>query len=234
MYSGDAAGRTYRWLAESHPAVDLVVIFGSHRGPRGPNTVFTAQGWSTPLGPLATAQAVARDVLAELGAPWSLQEEPVDPRQPDNAVELHLPFARYFFPEAELLMLGVEASARAEELGRQVGAIVERHGRRAVYIASTDLTHYGPNYRFEPHGPGSHGVDWVRNHNDRAFIERVLAWDAQGAVAHANEHQSACGPGAVAACLGALQQGHPKLVDHYLSCDVRPSSSFVGYAGILL
>jgi AmmeMemoRadiSam system protein B len=62
----------------------------------------------------------------------------------------------------------------------------------------------------------------------------VLAWDVMGALDHAGREQSACCPGAVAACMSALGQGSPKLVDHYLSYDVRPASSFVGYAGILL
>ena len=209
-----------------------------------PNTIFLAKGWETPLGPVLNAAALAEVVQRRVREPIGgrggveLTEEPVAPRHPDNAVELHMPFVRHFFPRAEMLMVGVEASARALELGQQVGEAVREAGRDAVFIGSTDLTHYGPNYRYEPHGPGQHGVDWVRTVNDRGFLDRVLAADAAGAVTHAKDNASACCPGAVAACMSAAQavQGplHPRLVDHYLSCDVRPASSFVGYAGIVL
>jgi AmmeMemoRadiSam system protein B len=231
-FSGDAAGRTYPWLAASHSEAELVVMFGSHRGPRGPNTVFRQQGWDTPLGPLETPESLADRVAEDLG----LGEEPAAPAHPDNAVELHLPFVRFFFPHAEMLMLAVAAGESALEIGARVGALVK--DRDAVFVGSTDLTHYGPNYGFEPVGRGEAAVDWVRTINDRGFIDAVLAGDAAHVVHHGTAHQSACCSGAVAAAMEAVRayQGEtdPRLVDHYLSYDVRPDASFVGYAGLVL
>lgn len=234
LFSGDLAAQSMRWLAEGRTdsgAVDLAVVFGAHRGPTGPSTVLGADGWETPLGPLINATDLAGQIAEAAG----LAEEPVEPRHPDNAAELHMPFVRHFFPGAQLLMLGVEASPRAIEIGEKVADVVRAAGRTAVYIGSTDLTHYGPNYRFEPHGTGEHAVNWVRGQNDRQFIDHVLAREAELALEHAEANHSACCAGAVAACLAAVGgQTAPRLVGHYLSCDVRPSSSFVGYAGIVL
>lgn len=231
-FSGDAAGRTYPWLAAAHGDADLVVMFGSHRGPHGPNSVFVEEGWQTPVGSLATPVELARRVAAEL----TLEEEPVDPVHPDNAVELHLPFVRHFFPRAEMLMLGVEAGPTALEIGERVGALVGE--RNAVFVGSTDLTHYGPNYGFEPAGSGDRGVDWVRQENDRGFIDAVLAGDASAVIDHGTRNQSACCAGAVGATMTAVEayggRAAPRLVDHYLSYDVRPGASFVGYAGLVL
>lgn len=233
-YSGDAAGRAYRWLSAARPDPDLVVLFGSHRGPNGPNTVFVADGWQTPLGTLQTAAPLAGQVRAALG----LDEEPVAPARPDNAVELHLPFVRAFFPRAELLMLGVAASEDALRIGRVVGEIVRGAGREAVVVGSTDLSHYGASYGFAPRGSGPEAVRWVREDNDRGFLDAVLGDDPRRAVAHATANASACCPGAVAATMEAVRAMDgacaPRLVDHYLSCDVRPSASFVGYAGLVL
>jgi AmmeMemoRadiSam system protein B len=234
LYSGDAAGHAYRWLASVHPDPDLVVLFGSHRGPHGPNTVFRGDGWRTPLGTLPTAQPLADRAARDL----ALRDEPVDPARPDNAVELHLPFVRRFFPRAELLMLGVAASTGALRIGERVGAMVREAGRDAVVVGSTDLTHYGPSYDFEPRGRGAGAEAWVRDENDRGFLDHVLADRPADAVEHATEHGSACCPGAVAAAMEAVRalegELRPRLLDHYLSSDVRPSSSFVGYAGLLL
>jgi MEMO1 family protein len=231
-YSGNAAAKAYRALAAAQPDADLVVIFGSHRGPFGPSTVLLQEGWQTPLGVLANARPLAERLREEL----ELEEEPVRPRLADNAVELHLPFVRYFFPRAEIVMLGIEASERAIDIGRCAGELASEH-RQAVFIGSTDLTHYGPNYENTAHGEGAEAVAWVRNTNDAGFLERLLANDARGVIAHATSEQSACCPGAVAAAMSAAAVAGPtapRLIDHYLSCDVEPNDSFVGYAGVVL
>lgn len=234
-YSGDCAGRGYRQLRESCPSdVDLVVVFGSHRGPSGPNTVFRDDAWATPLGALETATDLADEVARAL----SLQDEPVNPARPDNAVELHLPFIKAYFEDAQMLMLGVEASQSALSIGRTVGELIRDHDRSAVFIGSTDLTHYGPSYGWSPHGTGKDSVGWVRDTNDRGFIDALLRDDPGGAVDHALAEQSACCPGATVAAVEAVRAYAgavtPTLVDHYLSYDVRPSSSFVGYASLVI
>lgn len=231
-YSGDCAGAAYRALGDRRDA-ELVVIFGSHRGPHGPSTVFVADTWETPLGDLAT-DPIAETVRAELG----LADEPVSPARPDNAVELHLPFVRRVFPRARLLMLGVEASERALTIGRRVGEMVREAGRAAAFVGSTDLTHYGPNYGWAPHGTGDDAVTWVRDVNDAGFLDALEADDPRAALAHAVEHQSACCPGATIATMEAVRayagQISPRVVSHTLSWDVRPDTSFVGYGAIAL
>lgn len=233
-YSGDCAGRGYRALAgDRADRVDLVVVIGSHRGPDGPNTVFRDDAWDTPLGPLATDRALADEVKGALG----LDDEPATPARADNAVELHLPFVRAFFPRASLLMVGVEASPRAIALGRAIGERVRARGRDAVFVGSTDLTHYGPNYGWAPRGTGPAAVAWVRDDNDRGFLDALLADDLEAAVDHALSHQSACCPGAAVAAVEAARayagEVTPTLVEHYLSCDVRADASFVGYASVV-
>ena len=50
--------------------------------------------------------------------------------------------------------------------------------------------------------------------------------------------KSACCPGATAAAIEAVRAYagvvSPTLVDHYLSYDVRPDDSFVGYASLVV
>ena len=235
-YSGRTAVRGYATLAAEPEAqeIELCVVFGSHRSEDGPNTVFQGRAWNTPLGAIDNASELAVPLAALLG----LEDEPVSPQRPDNAVELHLPFVRHFFPHAKLLMVGVAAAPIASEVGERTGELVRHSQRRAVFIGSTDLTHYGPNYGYAPHGSGQEAVAWVRDEHDRGFIAEVLKQDATGILAHAEAYRSACCPGAVVATLAALAAyGHgckPRLVDQSQSCDFHPSSSFVGYASIVL
>ncbi len=233
-YSGACAGLGYAGLARSRAGADLVVVFGSHRGPAGPDTLFGGEAWDTPLGPLETDRELAREIAEAL----PLEPEPVRPAQADNAVELHLPFVRRLFPDARLLMLGVAAAPGALAIGRWVGERVRARGRRAAFVGSTDLTHYGPSYGWAPRGTSDEAVRWVREVNDAGFLDAVLADRPEAALAHALEERSACCPGAVAATMEAVRayagEVTPRLVDHRLSYDVRPAESFVGYASVAL
>lgn len=238
-FSGDAAGHAYTWLQQSHPEATLVVLFASHRGPRGPHSLFLGDGWETPLGRLPTHRALADRIAADpLAGQLELREEPVRPARSDNAVELHLPFIKHAWPDASLVMLGIGANEDALRLGRRVGELARELDEDTVFVGSTDLTHYGPNYGFAPAGLGPSSVEWARRENDPPFIDALLRGDARAALDHALEHHSACCPGAAAATVEAVRayEGalHPALIDHYLSYDVRPDDSFVGYAGIVL
>src|SRR5690606_26198783 len=155
---------------EHRADVELVVVFGSHRGPHDPCTVFRGEAWETPIGALDTDRELADACAHEL----ALGDEPIRPRHVDNAVELHLPFVRRFFPRARLLVIGVAASERALALGRAVGERVREAGRDAVFVGSTDLTHYGPNYAFAPVGGGEAAVRLVCTVNDAGFLVALL------------------------------------------------------------
>jgi len=231
-YSGNAMGLGYQTLRLAQPEPDLVVIFGSHLGPQGPSTVFRGAGWATPLGDIETRL----DLVEVVGAEAGLSDEPVEPANFDNAVEVHLPFIRHCFPNATLLMVGVEASLRGVSIGETVGRVVRERGLDAVFIGSTDLTHYGAGYGFTAQGLGEEAVEWVRTCNDPGFITSLIERDYNGAVENALNHQSACCPGAAVAALAARETFHgaligesPRLLTHYLSCDVRPAADFVGY-----
>ncbi|MEM6731285.1 MAG: AmmeMemoRadiSam system protein B [Myxococcota bacterium] len=185
-FSGDAAGAAYSALAAKKTNPELVVVFGNHLGFRDSHTLFRGTGWETPLGPLA----VDETATGQLASAYDFETEPLD--RPDNGSELQMPFARHFFPSARLLMLGVAPRDDAVTIGELVGRATA--GRDAVFVGSTDLTHYGPNFTFEPEGPSA--TRWVTEVNDRRFIDRVLAHDEGALVAEALQRKNACCPGA--------------------------------------
>ncbi len=153
----------------------------------------------------------------------------------DNSVEIMLPLAALRFPEARLVWLRVPPDYKARELGSALARAASTCRKKLAVIASTDLTHYGPNYGFMPHGVGESAVDWVRNENDRGFINAVLSMDTDKVLGHARDRFSACSSGAVAAAISfSLNNGAKRgvLIGHKLSFDMHPDRSFVGYAAI--
>jgi len=162
-------------------------------------------------------------------------QEIASDRDIDNSVEIILPLAGLRFPEARILWLRVPPDYKAKELGAALFRAASSCKKQLVAIASSDLTHYGPNYGFMPRGLGELAVQWVRNENDRGFINAALEMDADKVLKHAKNNFSACSSGAVAAAISfALNAGakHSLLIEHKLSFDIHPDRSFVGYASI--
>jgi AmmeMemoRadiSam system protein B len=227
-FSGKAAARVF-YLAAKAIQPQVVCIFGGHLGGNSPPLLVADDAWETPLGDLP----LATEFYAPLAKRLTLREE----YPGDNTIEVQTPFIKYFFPQAKVLALRSPHSATAIELGKAVAAVAKELKISLLAFGSSDLTHYGPNYGFAPKGYGPGAVEWVKEVNDKKFIDEALKLDGAGMLKTAAEDQSACSAGgAVAAVATAKADGAHKgaLVDYYTSYDIMPNESFVGYAGIVL
>ena len=137
--------------------------------------------------------------------------------------------------------LGVQVKDPGCEFAGEVPAGMGHHAAKdlnqtILFFGSADLTHYGPNYGWAPKGYGPDAVKWVKEVNDKQFMDAVLKLDAKTAVDLANRDQSSCSAGASAAAIAAARKlGATKalLVDYYTSYDIMPGDSFVGYGGVI-
>jgi AmmeMemoRadiSam system protein B len=154
----------------------------------------------------------------------------------DNTIEVQLPMVKYFFPQAKLLAVRAPQSEQAVRLGQAVVQTAEELKLSLLAFGSSDLTHYGPNYGWAPKGYGAAAVQWVKEVNDKVYVDRALEMNATGVLEAAAQDQSSCSAGATAAAIGAAKAmgaAQARLVDYYTSYDIRPDNSFVGYAGII-
>ncbi len=219
-------------LLQDDPPPEILVIFGMHMHPTASPVIMTEGAWRTPLGDLPIAEDLARDLAGQFDF------EIESPRTPnrDNTIELQLPFIRHFFGPVPIVPIGVPPSSEALRIADAVVTYAREHDRRIKIIGSTDLTHYGPNYAFTGQGRGETAVKWVREENDRRFIEALLALAPGRVIDEALRRQNACCAGAAAACVEAAiglgaREGH--LRAYATSHDKSPGDSFVGYAGVL-
>lgn len=194
MFSGRLAAHVFHAL---HPDEDvgLAIVLGGHLRRGDPVVAMVEGDWETPFGPLTLHEAI-RPALEDLPAIVFDSERRVSP---DNSVEVQLPLVRYAFPQAELVALRVPPSRLAAEVGRRLAAYVAERERPVAVVASTDLTHYGPNYDFEPHGRGPEALRWVVEENDPAFIAALEAGDSAGILETAGQRHNACSPGGTVA-----------------------------------
>lgn len=235
VFSGAIAHNAMTALARHAGAVDTVVLFAGHMRPAAAPTIMTHGACWTPLGLLETDEELARAIAD--ACPAARAEGPDDHTQ-DNSFEVQFPLIKQVFGEARAVVIGAPPNEHAVAVAQAVLDSGARLGRALVFIGSTDLTHYGPNYGWSPKGTGTAAEAWVREENDPRFVQAVLAGSPPAElIAAALAQRNACCPGAAAAaahCARSRGAGVGTLLRYATSAEIHPSTSFVGYAGIVL
>ncbi len=228
-FSGKLAARVFSTLKPKEKT-DVVILYGGHLGTEDLPRIVMEEAWETPLGDIEIHQGLLQSLVKRA----DVKKEA--PTSGDNTIEVQLAMVKYFFPKARLLAIRSPLSLKAVALGEAVAETARREGLSILAIGSTDLTHYGPNYGYLTKGTGPSSVAWVKQENDKGFIDRALGMDAEGLLEHAEKNESACSAGAAASAIStckALGAGKGALLDYYTSYDILPDESFVGYAGIV-
>jgi AmmeMemoRadiSam system protein B len=113
---------------------------------------------------------------------------------------------------------------------------------RAVFLASSDLTHYGPAYGFAPAGVGPQGLAWAKD-NDRHLLDLVAAYWVERIVPEVRSRANACGGGAIAAMLSAAREfgattaevlRHTNSFETLAGVAPQRASDAVGYAAVVV
>ena len=228
-FSGKLAARVLYSL-KLKSKVEVVVLYGGHLSTEDLPKIVTEEACETPFGDIEIDEDFVKNLMKKV----DVKKE--SPTSGDNTIEIQLAMVKYFFPEAKLVAIRSPLSLKAETLGREVAEVAKKEGISILAIGSTDLTHYGPNYGFLSKGIGPASVNWVKEENDKGFIEHALKMDAPGLLKHALENDSACSAGAAISAMAtskALGAEKGILLDYYTSYDIMPDDSFVGYAGII-
>ena len=95
-------------------------------------------------------------------------------------------------------------------MGQAVVQVAQELQFSLLAFGSSDLTHYGPNYGWAPQGDRAAAVKWVKEVNDKEYVDRALKMDAPGVLQAAANDQSSCSAGATAATSTARTMGASK------------------------
>ena len=223
-YSGSIAVKT---IGNMYPDPDTVVIIGGHLFSGSPIYYSSEDLYQTPLGNFNINKEYISKLVREF--------EMVEDFSNDNTIEVIIPIAKYFFPKAKILCLRVGSGQESIFLGTILHRISLEMNEKIVVIGSTDLTHYGSNFNFRPHGNGVKAVKWVQEVNDKEIIEKMMKLDYSGVLNSATKNSSACSSGAASASIRFASLSNVKsgeLIGYSNSYDIYPSESFVGYVGI--
>ncbi|MDR2943145.1 MAG: AmmeMemoRadiSam system protein B [Treponema sp.] len=226
-YSGRLASLAVSSLDRT---AQTVVVLGGHLPSGSPVLCAMEDAVMTPFG-LMQIDSEMRSILQK-----ELKSEEDCFR--DNTVEVLLPMVRFFFPQARLVWLRLPSETSSFSAGKTIVKTAEKLKRAVNVVASTDLTHYGVNYGFSPHGAGNSALRWVREVNDANFIKAVESGNSSDVLLRAEEDFSACSAGAVLGAMGFAKEkglGGARLLEYATSADMENGGvpdSFVGYAAM--
>jgi len=239
VFSGKTAATVFEAIRKKNERVDTFVIFGAAHSFYGEEpAVYDKGAWQTPLGQAQIDEDLARAIVATPAAAASCGSHGYE-----HSIEVQVPMVQHLFEGAKIVPVLTPPVEGAVALGEAVGDIIRGQAdKRIVCIGSTDLTHYGPRYGFEPQGVGPEAVRWAKNVNDKEFIDFALKLDPEKMMKSAAARSNACGPGAAAATVAAakkLGKTTGMLLEHINSNEVmlekmgQTSQESVGYAAIV-
>lgn len=193
MFSGALAVRSINAVLAAEP--ETIIILGAvHVNTRHNICLDGRAEWRTPLGVVPIDVTLSR----QLEMSTLVHVDPAAHRH-EHSIEVELPLIQLASPATQVLPLMVRPDAPIRQLGEILAEAIVAASRNVAILASTDLTHYGPAFGFEPHGAGWPGIHWARDVNDRSFVKVVQQMNSQGVIDEAQLNHNACGAGAVAA-----------------------------------
>jgi AmmeMemoRadiSam system protein B len=239
-FSGDLAAMVFAAIEKVNKIVDTFVIFGAvHSYLGSASAVYDRGSWQTPLGEIQIDEELAAAIIkkSRFAKPnWEAHRQ-------EHSIEVQVPFIQYLFKDAKIVPILTPPADSAASVGSDMAECIESAAnKKIVCIGSTDLTHYGPRYGFNPQGTGQKAIEWAKNVNDQAFINLAVEMKAEQILIESLESQNACGPGSSAAVIAAARTlGKTKgfLLAHTHSNEVMEkkfgqiSSESVGYAAIV-
>jgi MEMO1 family protein len=137
-YSGQVAATGFKQLAQG--TYDVAVIIGAdHAEPiSNPIAVYPEGGFETPLGVVPVDADLAQAIIA---ADPNIKADPAA-HQGEHVIEMELPFLQRVCPNCKIVpvLIGTDDPVTVAALGNALAKVLP--GRRAVMIASSDLSHY--------------------------------------------------------------------------------------------
>ena len=136
MFSGPVGAWAYKAAAAGQYDVAVLVGPSHYVGFEGV-AVWGSGSFLSPLGPAPVDAALASRLLES-----PIAQDLPDAHRREHSLEMQLPFVRRLFPQLSIVpaVIGYQTRQTIEALGGLLATAVR--GRRALLIASTDLSHF--------------------------------------------------------------------------------------------
>lgn len=212
------------------PNPDRVVLLGTNHFGAGDGVTATRLGFDSPLGVVEPDLAVVDDLVSRLGD--RVLKDELD-HFGEHSIQLHLPWIRHLcgnapivallVPDPTVAMLADDGErASAAELNSALAESLRRAGGRSLFIASSDLSHVGPQFG-DPRPVDEQQQDEVEQH-DREMLSVYMEGAPDrftAALAGGGNATRWCSIGSMAAALALARPRSVELIEYSGSLDSR-------------
>lgn len=233
IYSGKAAVSAYRHI-QSLPYENIIILAPSHSSYFNGIACSSFHCYETPFGKIE----VNREYAEKLKDSHSIFTTDIRAEQQEHSAEIHLPFLQYYLKDFRIvpLLAGHLSAGDIPNIRRSMDNILT--GRDLV-IASTDFTHYGYRFGYNPfdHLKSRTKIRESINRLDMDHIEHIKGLDYSSFLRLKQETGATiCGymPVSVLISLFSGREIKTYLTDYYTSGDITGDyEQAVSYASII-
>jgi hypothetical protein len=220
VYSGPVAAHSFLHVSSLSDPDLIVIVAPNHYGIGSGVSTFKSGEWETPLGRLRVDSRAAEQLASIAGI---VAFDPAAHRL-EHSLEVQLPFLQRIYGDSAPILpvsLIFQDIDTARTLASALADLLR--GRKAVVIASSDLTHYEP-------------ADVARE-KDTALLQHVLRMDLEGFYSTLERLDvTACGYGAIATVMEtsrSLGLSRSELLKYATSGDTSGDNlQVVGYGAL--
>ncbi|MDD3985584.1 MAG: AmmeMemoRadiSam system protein B [Methanobacterium sp.] len=191
IYSGSVAAHSYSEIAKDGFPETFIILCPNHTGMGSGISAMNQGSWETPLG-LVDIDSEFADLLIEN---TTIIDVNSDAHIKEHSAEVQLPFLQYFKQDFQFIpiTMWMQNIETATEIGDLIHKTANKLGRDVVVIASTDLTHYQPQY--------------IAEKQDIQVINAIKAMDEKLMMNNVKQFNiSMCGYGPVAGTIFATKK----------------------------
>ena len=210
---------------------DRVIVLGTNHFGLGDGVVLTELDFETPLGRVGRDRALLDGLLSRFGRPIVVDQ--LD-HLPEHSIDLQLPWIQHCIGDVPVLAALVPDPMRpmiedgeTERVGFEdfivgLSSLLEELGGRTFFVASSDLSHVGPQFG-EPRPVDEQRQADVERH-DREMMGHFLAGDPEqfiNAMQWNNNPTRWCSVGGMTALLRLARPSVLELIDYRQARDDR-------------
>ncbi len=219
VYSAQVAAHAYR-LVQGKDFQTVVIIGPSHRHGFNGCSIYLKGAYESPLGIVRVDEALAAELSEATGFEYVPQAH-----QQEHSLEVQIPFIQKVLPRVKIvpIVMGIPSRLTITSLAKALSEILP--GKKALVIASTDLSHYFPKQK--------------ANETDSSTLSLIQSFETDSLINKLGRGENImCGGGpVVSALLYAQSCGEPgiEILRYADSSDAGgPQSKVVGYLAAAL
>ncbi|NOQ55319.1 MAG: AmmeMemoRadiSam system protein B [Nanohaloarchaea archaeon] len=228
LYSGKTAAKAYAQIEKEY---DAVILLGPDHTGMAKTVSISTEPWRTPLGEIEIDKTLAEKIIEKS----DIIIKDNDAHTYEHSIEVQLPFLQHQLKNLKIVPIIIPHTdiglKKLQDIADTISKATE--GKKVLFIASSDLTHFGKGYNFVPVEKDE--LEWIKN-TDNTIMQKITELDEIQTLNRTRE-TTVCGSIPIAILIMIMKNKNidkGAIIDYATSYDVsKNKDAIVGYGGIV-